>query len=175
MSGVHASVVIAYCALFQTMWPDHCVQGSLGAAFHEDLLVYGVGCCWRVVWQGVQWDQRLVISGPTQTLWLGKARTLESTRIPDSATRRMTSALRKPNSKTFCNATTFDMYATQTAACSAFVAYTIMLQVFLAGLATDFCVSYTALDAARFGKEHASWPCSLRLTLSLPQVSTRMS
>ena len=36
------------------MWPDHCVQGSLGAAFHEDLLVYGVGCCWRVVWQGVR-------------------------------------------------------------------------------------------------------------------------
>jgi nicotinamidase/pyrazinamidase len=91
----------------QTLWPDHCVQGSDGAAFHADLattraeLIIRKGCDPAIdSYSAFYENDRKTATGLT-----GYLRTRGFERL------------------------------------------------FLAGLATDFCVCYSALDAAREGFE----------------------
>ncbi len=89
----------------QTLWPDHCIQGSWGAAFHDDFradagqLIVRKGFCKKI----------------------------------DSY-----SAFFENDRRT---ATGLEGYLTSRGVTS----------VTLAGLATDYCVAYSALDAARLG------------------------
>jgi nicotinamidase/pyrazinamidase len=89
----------------QTLWPDHCVQGTPGAAFHRDL------DCTRA---------ELVLRK-------GFRREIDSY-----------SAFYENDRKT---ATGLAGYLRERG----------ISRLFLAGLATDFCVHFTAVDAAREG------------------------
>lgn len=89
----------------QTLWPDHCVQGTPGAAFHRDLD-----------------DTRAEL-----VLRKGFRREIDSY-----------SAFYENDRKT---ATGLAGYLRERG----------ISRVFLAGLATDFCVNFSAVDAAREG------------------------
>ena len=89
----------------QTLWPDHCVQGSDGAALHPDL------------------DQR----GIHLILHKGTRRDLDSYSAFFENDRRTSTGL------------------------GGYLRERQVRQVALCGLATDYCVLYSALDAARLG------------------------
>lgn len=91
----------------QTLWPRHCVQGSFGAAFHQDLRTE---------------PAQLVVRK-------GFRRAIDSY-----------SALFENDRST---PTGLFGYLTERG----------IARVVLVGLATDFCVAYSALDAARLGLE----------------------
>jgi nicotinamidase/pyrazinamidase len=91
----------------QVLWPDHCVMGSAGAAFHPDLDIP---------------HARLILRKGCNRSVDSYSAFLEA----DRATR-----------------TGLDGY----------LASRGIRRVWLAGLATDFCVAWTALDARRFGLE----------------------
>jgi len=91
----------------QTLWPDHCVQGTLGASFHPDLDV----------------------SSAELIVRKGFHRTIDSY-----------SAFFENDHKT---ATGLGGYLKERG----------FTRLFLAGLAYDFCVGYSALDARRLGLE----------------------
>jgi len=97
------SVKLAYGE--QVLWPDHCVQGSDGAALHKDLSV------------------------PHAQLLLRKGHHREV----DSY-----SAFLEADRKT---RTGLEGYLEERG----------IKRVFVCGLATDFCVAWTALDARKFG------------------------
>ena len=89
----------------QTLWPDHCVQGSDGAALHPEL------------------DQR----GINLILHKGASRDLDSYSAFFENDRRTTTGL------------------------AGYLRELEVREVTLCGLATDYCVRYSALDAARLG------------------------
>ena len=91
----------------QTLWPDHCVQGSDGAALHPGLDQRGVGLI----------------------LHKGARRDLDSYSAFFENDRRTTTGL------------------------AGYLRELAVRQVALCGLATDYCVRYSALDAARLGFE----------------------
>jgi nicotinamidase/pyrazinamidase len=97
------SIVLAYGP--QTLWPDHCVQGSPGAALHQDLLASRI---------------ELIVRK-------GFRRGIDSY-----------SAFRENDRAT---ATGLNGYLGERG----------VRRVFLCGLATDFCVLASALDAAELG------------------------
>ncbi len=92
----------------QTLWPDHCVQGSAGAAFHPAL---------RLVERA-----ELILRKGFRTEIDSYSAFYENDRCTPTG---MAGYLRERGFR----------------------------RVFLAGLATDFCVSYSALDARREGFE----------------------
>jgi len=91
--------------LKQTLWPDHCIQGSFGAEFHKDMMIFpnevrvnkGMKCC--VDSYSGFWDNGDTSHTPLYNMLLEKGVT----------------------------------------------------DVVVCGIATDFCVGFTALDAARHG------------------------
>lgn len=89
----------------QTLWPDHCVQGSTGAAFHKDL-----------AWTKAQ----LVIRK-------GFRKRIDS------------------------YSAFFENDHTTPTGLAGYLRERGIGNVVLVGLATDFCVGYSALDAARLG------------------------
>ena len=91
----------------QTLWPEHCVQGTPGAALHPDLAV----------------DLALVI------LRKGAHPGIDSYSAFVEADGRTTTGL------------------------AALLKARGVKRIFLCGLATDFCVAYSALDARREGFE----------------------
>jgi nicotinamidase/pyrazinamidase len=97
------TVALAYGA--QTVWPDHCVQGTPGAAFHADLAL------------------------PQAALILRKG----FRRAIDSY-----SAFRENDRAT-------------TTGLAAYLRERDLTRLYLAGLATDYCVAYSALDAVAAG------------------------
>ncbi len=97
------TIEVAYGA--QTLWPDHCVQGSLGAAFHNDLEATRA---------------ELIIRKGYDPAIDSYSAFYENDR---STATGLTGYLRTRGFK----------------------------RIFLAGLATDFCVAFSAIDAAREG------------------------
>ena len=91
----------------QVLWPDHCVQGSDGAAFHSDLNLTA---------------SQLVIRK-------GYNRAIDS------------------------YSAFFENDQTTATGLSGYLRERGVTRVFLAGLATDFCVNFSALDARRQGFE----------------------
>lgn len=91
----------------QTLWPDHCVQGTTGAAFHDDL---DLGRCELVIRKGFR-------------------------RAIDSY-----SAFYENDRKT-------------PTGLAGYLRERGFKRVFVVGLATDFCVAFSALDARREGFE----------------------
>ncbi|KZM50077.1 bifunctional nicotinamidase/pyrazinamidase [Labrenzia sp. OB1] len=89
----------------QTLWPDHCVQGSDGAEFHPDLEVTGAGIIIRKGFRS-NVDSYSAFFENDQTTPTG-----------------LTGYLRERG----------------------------FTRVFVAGLATDFCVAFSAIDASRQG------------------------
>ncbi len=89
----------------QVLWPDHCVQGSAGAAFHEDL---DLGPCEMIVRKGFRPG-------------------IDSYSAFCENDRETTTGL------------------------AGYLRARGFRRVFLAGLATDFCVHYSALDACKEG------------------------
>jgi len=89
----------------QVLWPDHCVQGSLGADFHKVLSIPHAGLVLR--------------KGTRRTIDSYSAFYENDRRTPTG----LVGYLRERN----------------------------IAQVFIAGLAFDFCVRYSAEDAARAG------------------------
>lgn len=89
----------------QTLWPDHCVQGSSGAAFHKDL-----------AWTKAQLVIRKGFRKPIDSY----------------------SAFFENDHKTSTGLT-------------GYLRERGITRVVLAGLATDFCVGFSALDAAQLG------------------------
>jgi nicotinamidase/pyrazinamidase len=104
-AGRHAfeTIEVAYGA--QTLWPDHCVQGSQGAQFHRDLEVA-----------------------------------------------RAELIIRKGYDPAIDSYSAFYENDRATATgLSGYLRTRGFERVFMAGLATDFCVAYSAIDAAREG------------------------
>lgn len=91
----------------QILWPDHCVQGSRGAAFHADLRT----------------DRAELV------IRKGFRRDIDS------------------------YSTFFENDRTTSTGLAGYLRDRGFSRVFLAGLATDFCVRYSALDARRCGFE----------------------
>jgi nicotinamidase/pyrazinamidase len=91
----------------QTLWPDHCVQGSRGARLHEDLAI----------------DHAILI------LRKGANADVDSYSAFVEADRRSKTGL------------------------AGFLREREIRRVFLAGLATDYCVAFSALDALAAGFE----------------------
>jgi nicotinamidase/pyrazinamidase len=89
----------------QVLWPDHCVQGSSGAAFHEDLAVPHAQLVIRKGWRRDVDSYSAFIEGD------GRTRTGLEGYLRERGVGR----------------------------------------VFVCGLATDFCVAWTALDARKLG------------------------
>lgn len=89
----------------QTLWPDHCVQGMVGAQFHPDL---------KTAWAS------MILRKGTDS----KIDSYSAFRENDRLT------------ETGLNGYLFDRDITA---------------VLIVGLATDFCVFYTAMDAKAFG------------------------
>ncbi len=102
-----STIAMAYGA--QTLWPDHCVQGSAGADFHKNL-----------AWTRAQLVVRKGFRMPIDSY----SAFFENDRATPTG---LAGYLKERGIST----------------------------VVLAGLATDFCVAYSALDAARLGL-HAS-------------------
>ena len=99
------TVTLAYGE--QVLWPDHCIQGSLGAAFHAELLTDG---CELILRKGFR-------AG------------LDSYSAFYENDRRTATGL------------------------GGYLRERGFQRLFLGGLATDFCVAYSALDARREGFE----------------------
>jgi len=97
------TIEVAYGA--QTLWPDHCVQGSTGAAFHKNLEALRA---------------ELIIRKGYDPAIDSYSAFYENDRTTATG---LTGYLRARG----------------------------FARVFLAGLATDFCVAYSAIDAAREG------------------------
>jgi len=97
------TIALSYGA--QTLWPDHCVQGSEGASFHRDLDI------------------------PHAELILRKgfAREIDSYSAFFENDRRTPTGL------------------------ASYLRERGFRRLYLAGLATDYCVAYSALDAIRLG------------------------
>ena len=93
----------------QVLWPDHCVQGTHGAAFHQDLVTEGA---------------ELVIRK-------GFRREIDSYSAFYENDRSTPTGL------------------------SGYLRNRGISRLFFAGLATDFCVAYSAIDGAREGFEVA--------------------
>lgn len=91
----------------QILWPDHCVQGSIGAEFHKDLNLPGV--------------ELIIRKGYRQNLDSYSAFYENDRKTPTG----LGGYLREREIK----------------------------RIFLAGLATDFCVRWSAVDARRLGFE----------------------
>ncbi len=91
----------------QTLWPDHCVQGTGGAAFHD----------------GLSWDRAELV------IRKGFRKSIDSY-----------SAFFENDHKT-------------PTGLSGYLRERGITRVTLAGLATDFCVAYSAIDARRQGFE----------------------
>ena len=91
----------------QVLWPDHCVQGTTGAAFHGDLDVDGTELILRK----------------------GFRRTIDSYSAFYENDKRTPTGL------------------------GGYLRTRGFARLYLAGLATDFCVAYSALDARREGFE----------------------
>lgn len=91
----------------QVLWPDHCVQGTSGAAFHEDVLLA---------------KAQLVVRK-------GYHRGIDSYSAFVEADRRTSTGL------------------------AGYLRERGLKQIFVCGLATDFCVAWTALDARTAGFE----------------------
>jgi len=89
----------------QVLWPDHCVQGSEGADFHEDLLVEGADLILRKGFRAHVDSYSAFFENDRQT--------------PTG----LAGYLRERGFE----------------------------RLYFAGLATDFCVAYSALDAVRLG------------------------
>lgn len=89
----------------QTLWPDHCVQGSLGAEFHSDLDATGAELILRKGFRREVDSYSAFFENDQQT------------------TTGLTGYLRERG----------------------------FSRLFLAGLATDFCVAFSAVDAIRQG------------------------
>jgi nicotinamidase/pyrazinamidase len=89
----------------QTLWPDHCVQDTLGAAFHPQLAT----------------DRAELI------IRKGFRRTIDSYSAFYENDRRTPTGL------------------------AGYLRERGLRRIFLAGLATDFCVRYSAIDARRLG------------------------
>ena len=96
---------VSVAGIAQTLWPDHCVQGSDGAALHPAL------------------DR----SGIHLILHKGTRSNLDSYSAFVENDRRSTTGL------------------------AGYLRELAVQQVTLCGLATDYCVLYSALDAARLG------------------------
>lgn len=93
----------------QTLWPDHCVQGSVGAQFHPDLVAAGVvdqACSIMRKGMNRDIDSYSAFYENDQTTSTGLAGYLRSRKIE---------------------------------------------RVFVVGLAYDFCVGYSAIDAVQTG------------------------
>jgi nicotinamidase/pyrazinamidase len=97
------TIALSYGA--QTLWPDHCVQGSEGAAFHRDLDLPHVELILRK----------------------GFAREIDSYSAFFENDRRTPTGL------------------------ASYLRERGFRRLYLAGLATDYCVAYSALDAIRLG------------------------
>ena len=93
----------------QVLWPDHCVQGTAGAAFHPDL----------------------VTDGADLVLRKGFRREIDSYSAFYENDRRTPTGL------------------------TGYLRSRGISRLFFAGLATDFCVAYSAIDGAREGFEVA--------------------
>lgn len=91
----------------QVLWPDHCVQGSHGAAFHDDLAIDGCELVLRKGFRG-EIDSYSAFYENDRSTSTGLAGYLRDRGLA---------------------------------------------RLFLTGLATDFCVAYSALDARRSGFE----------------------
>lgn len=89
----------------QILWPDHCVQNTNGAEFHEG------------------WDSRKV----QKTFYKGTETNIDS------------------------YSTFFDNGNRKSTGLADFLKEFHIQRVFLAGLATDYCVKYSVLDASRLG------------------------
>ncbi|MEH2614555.1 bifunctional nicotinamidase/pyrazinamidase [Bradyrhizobium sp. AZCC 1693] len=89
----------------QTLWPDHCVQGTAGAAFHPELMI----------------DRAELI------IRKGFRREIDSYSAFFENDRRTPTGL------------------------AGYLRDRGLRRIFLAGLATDFCVHYSAVDARRLG------------------------
>jgi nicotinamidase/pyrazinamidase len=92
-------------AIQQVLWPDHCVQGSEGARFHDDLNLDPVNLIIRK----------------------GYHRDLDSYSVFYENDRRTPTGL------------------------DGFLKGLFVKQLFIGGLATDYCVLYSAMDAIRLG------------------------
>jgi len=89
----------------QTLWPDHCVQGTKGAAFHPDLVTTPVS---------------LIVRKGTNPAVDSYSAFLENDRKTKTG---------------------LDGYLSSVGC----------REIFLCGLATDYCVYYSAMDALKFG------------------------
>jgi nicotinamidase/pyrazinamidase len=89
----------------QTLWPDHCLQGTAGAAFHPDL----------------------AIDRAQLTIRKGFRTEIDSYSAFFENDRRTPTGL------------------------AGYLRDRGLRRIFLAGLATDFCVYYSAVDARRLG------------------------
>lgn len=105
--GKHAYDQIELSYGLQTLWPDHCVQGSQGAELHPDLQL------------------------PKAELILRKGFRLEI----DSYS------------------VFFENDRTTATGLAGYLRERGLTRIFLAGLAYDFCIGYSALDACRCGFE----------------------
>jgi nicotinamidase/pyrazinamidase len=91
--------------VMQTLWPDHCVQGSPGASFHSALDVAGID----------------------QVVRKGTEKTIDSySGFFDNGHRKQTGL-------------------------TAYLGERGVGEVWISGVATDYCVKYTALDARALG------------------------
>lgn len=99
------TIAVPYGDKKQTLWPDHCVQGSHGAAFHPDL--------------NTESAQLLIRKGTSPTI--------------DSYSAFV------ENDKT------------TTTGLAGYLRGIGVADVVIAGLATDYCVGYSALDARALG------------------------
>jgi nicotinamidase/pyrazinamidase len=91
----------------QTLWPDHCVQGTAGADFHQDL----------------EWSKAELV------IRKGYRKGIDSYSAFYENDRKTPTGL------------------------AGFLRERGLTKLALVGLATDFCVAYSALDAARLGFE----------------------
>jgi len=100
----------------QVLWPDHCIQGSAGAAFHADLALDGA---------------ELIIRKGFRPAIDSYSAFFENDRTTPTG---LAGYLRERG----------------------------FTRIVLAGLATDFCVAYSALDARRLGFETVVVPAACR-------------
>ena len=125
-----SSIQMPYGA--QTLWPDHCVQGSAGAAFHPELQIDAAHMIVRKGFRSAI-DSYSAFFENDQTTVTGLHGYLQNRSVG---------------------------------------------QLVLAGLATDYCVAYSALDAARLGyDDHVVLPACRAIDLdgSMAAAAQQMS